>query len=148
MKWTNDEICFLKENFEYAEIEFLCFHLNKKWKNIFNKGSSIGLKRKTVDIWSKDDELELIKVFPYMSKPECEKKFKRTWRNIARKAYAMNLRRNNRKWSSEEIEILKLIYWDYSWEDILSYFPNRTKKQILSKAEKIGIQRSKNKYDL
>lgn len=57
--WTDEEILFLKENFESKDKKFLCQYLNKEWKAIGKKAREIGLNRTKLngDYYTKNEPI-------------------------------------------------------------------------------------------
>jgi very-short-patch-repair endonuclease len=125
MKWTDDEINFLKDNYSTKTNKEIGKILNRTDKSINVKLLRLNLKRnkefiqQIIDInkanmpkrkWTNDD-LKFLKE-NYATKTDEELSFllKRTVRTISFKSYNLNLKKDIRKLSLENLKIIALKY--------------------------------------
>ena len=139
--YTDDEIKYLKENYETATWEDMLNHLPLRNKDsITHKAKNLGLVRRKV--WSKQD-IETLKNV-YLSNLSAEEisvqifNRKYTVAAIMSKASKLKLEKSA-KWTEEELDLLFNYYPLLQPDQITEMLPRHSKMSIISKANNCGL---------
>lgn len=141
IKWTSDEISYLKENYGTASWDeiFKNIPLHNK-ESIIGKACSLKI-RKNNFYWNDDDINILIKNYNAdTSIKEIAKLLnnKFTPEAINTKAYVLGLKKVF-SWTTDEIDILIKYYENTSIQTMQQLLPNRKKEAIKKKANNLGL---------
>jgi len=168
LKWSDEEIELLKNNYEHESLDSIQemlprFELHK----IRQKASKLGLKRKAkrnyskgykVKRWTSDEVALLKQLYPYNTNEFIQSKINRfSTKEIRRKANSLNLNKlddvkalekeqlqnklhGERKWTDEEVDLLINNYEQLGSKGMVKLLTNRTSTMISSKAAKLGLK--------
>lgn len=142
-RFTNDDIVFLKEYYPTGDWDLLLNHFPKTTKqSIMTKASKLGIKMLNESAWSNEEE-NIIKSH-YSTDIELTKKLlpNRSYKSITTKAKRLGVYRRE-FWTQEEESLLIKLYPKMSVDDVLTYFPNRSRTSIIAHAIHLNI----NSYD-
>jgi len=155
-RWNNLEIEMLNKIYPYFSWGAIKLLIpNRDYNAICAKAEKLKIRRtqrgrntKPTD-WTPREITKLKLMFPY----RCWQKLLKSFPNKSRiaiksKANRMGLKRINRepikqkdKWIKKEINIIKKLYRERPWNEIIKALPNRTKIAIKTKANKLGFKR-------
>lgn len=139
-RFTDDDIEFLKEHYICGNwnVIFERFPYVSK-QSIHTKMSKLGIKMINESAWTKE-EIEILKAnyFSMNIEKVCNLLPNRTYKAICTKAKRLGLK-TREFWSDEENEKLIKYYPLYPLDDILEYFPNRSKDSIIDHAKSLNI---------
>ena len=108
-------------------------------QSIQTKMSKLGIKQINESIWT-DEEIKILKQYYEIDINKVQDLLpNRSYKSICTKAQRIGIK-NREFWSDEEMEKLSELYPNYPIDDILSYFPNRSKYSIIHEAGKLNIQ--------
>ena len=149
-EWTNKEIDFLRNNYLSMTDEELGIKLNRTESSINSKRTKLQLlKGKKRDCVDKEELDKIINDYKLgMDIKAISDKYNRyewTVRSHLKKSNVFIY--ENKRWSEEEVNILKLIYPEGSWEEILKVIPNHVKAVITSKASELKISKINYKWN-
>ena len=136
---------FIERNYIIMTDKEMAEKLNKTEVAVNSKRKKMGFKRGKIPIPYKDEEKnEIINMFRNgVGTKEIAKKFSRSESDIFSKLKAWEVFvYKNERWTDDEIKILKTIYSDSNWEEILKQIPNHSKQSIVSTACNLGLNKS------
>lgn len=138
--WINEELNFLKENYNKLSIQYLSKHLNRSYDDIYHKASELGLQKDYY--WTKQDidlAIELYKKGYTYEEIKQNLKNKFTINAIKSKLHKLGITHKD-YWTEEEDNILRKNYDKMRICDLLVYFPNRSKEALVARAKKLGLK--------
>ena len=103
--YTNEEINYIKDNFENMTTKQLASNLNKKESSIYNAIRKLGLKKQTHKPWSEEENDFLKENYLNMTNSEIAKKLGRSFNSISAQLDRLNLVRT-KPWTTEEEQYL------------------------------------------
>lgn len=143
-KWTEEDIEFMRLNWETMTDEALGAHLDRTKESVSGKRKSMKLNRKRTNSWTKYmDELLLINFNNGLNDDEIGKIINKSKLAVKNRRFNLGIvKHSNEKWKNNEILILKELY---PIENIkyISETLNRTPEAIMSKANKMGLENKK-----
>lgn len=139
-RFTEEDIKFLEEYYPYGDWGFILGHFPKCNKqSIISKASSLGIKMVNENEWT-DEEFEILRKY---YKDDINKVVEmlpnRTYKAITTKAKRLGIK-SREFWSEEENELMKKYYPIMPIDDVLKYFPNRTRVSIITHAIHLNLQ--------
>ena len=139
-RFTNNDIEFLKEYYPYGDWDFIMKHFpNTSKQSIMTKASKLGIKMINESSWS-EQELDIIrKYYAEDIKLVQELLPNRTYKSIVTKAKRIGIK-SREFWSNEDDNLLSEIYPKMSVDEVLKYFPNRSRNSIIKHAIKLNLQ--------
>jgi hypothetical protein len=139
-RFTNEDIDFLKINYPLGNWKVIFERLPKVSKqSIQTKMSKLGIKQNNESVWTVQ-EIEILKKY-YIDDIEKIQKLlpTRSYHSIHSKAQKLGIK-NREFWTKEEKEKLIQLYPNYSVDEVLTYFPNRSRYSIIHEAKKLDLQ--------
>lgn len=103
--YTNEEINYIKDNFENMTTKQLASNLNKKESSIYNAIRKLELKKQTHKPWSEEENDFLKENYLNMTNSEIAKKLGRSFNSISAQLDRLNLVRT-KPWTTEEEQYL------------------------------------------
>lgn len=148
VKWNEEDLRYLINNFEDGDRKEITKRLNRSWKSIRGKANELGLKRNE-ELWKKgkpwtDEQIEYLKN-NYKTTPvdEIAKVLGRSRKSIFEKASILGLSKDNYKiWTEEDLKYLKENYPTNKTSDVAQHL-NRSEHAVRLKAEELGIRKQK-----
>ena len=140
-RWSEEDISFLKKNYESTDWDIILSRLSK-WKKseIISKASSLNLKRKSF-FWD-DNDIFILKECYHQKLPikdiEAKLNYKFTQSAIVTKAHVLGIHQKE-VWTFEEDDKLRKIYSVYDMSKICNEFPNRSYDSIIQRAVLLGL---------
>lgn len=97
MKWTEEEIKFLKENYRNYDVYFFVKYFNKTKKQVIDKAYTLKLKiysKREEYEWTEEQIKEFVEIYPIKGKEFCMEYFHKTEAQIRSKASKLKLKQN------------------------------------------------------
>jgi len=108
VRWTNEEILFLKENYTKIGLKYCSENLNRSYKALIQKATRLGLKSEPK--WSDNDILFLKENYTNLGAVYCSEKLNKTITSIYFKANKLQLTEKRIMWNDNDILFLKENY--------------------------------------
>ena len=139
-RFTNEDIEFLKKYYPSGDWDIIFKRIpNVSKQSIQTKMSKLGIKQINESIWT-DEEIKILKQYYEIDISKVQDLLpNRSYKSICTKAQRIGIK-NREFWSDEEMKKLSELYPNYPIDDILKYFPNRSKYSIIHEAGKLNIQ--------
>lgn len=139
-RFTDDDIEFLREYYPKGDWDFIMKHFPQSTKqNIMSKTSKLGIKMTIENEWT-DEELGILRKY-YSENPKfaAELILNHTYKAIVTKAKRLGLK-SREFWSETENDLMRKYYPIMPVDDVLKYFPNRTRTSIITHAIHLNLQ--------
>jgi len=146
MKWSENELKFLYDNYKNKTSKEISISLNRSKNSIDAKIIRLGLDRS--NIWSKEEIEYLEKNYNILDINIISDKLNKTKQSIINKASILSLK-SKKTWEDYEIEILKNNYGIKEINEYKSLLKNRSINSISHKAKTLSLtsnKRFRNKY--
>lgn len=115
-KYTDEEIQFIKSNYQILTIQEIADALNRTYSSIFSKAQDIGLTKAGCknNVWSKDEINFIIANYKNMTNNEIANELNRTKQAVAVKISKLNLKRESKyKFDRNKFETIETEYDAY-----------------------------------
>lgn len=139
-RFTDDDIEFLREYYPKGDWDFIMKHFPQSTKqNIMSKTSKLGIKMTIENEWT-DEELGILRKY-YSENPKFAAELipNHTYKAIVTKAKRLGLK-SREFWSETENDLMRKYYPIMPVDDVLKYFPNRTRTSIITHAIHLNLQ--------
>lgn len=139
-RFTDDDIEFLREYYPKGDWNFIMKHFPQSTKqNIMSKTSKLGIKMTIENEWT-DEELGILRKY-YSENPKFAAELipNHTYKAIVTKAKRLGLK-SREFWSETENDLMRKYYPIMPVDDVLKYFPNRTRTSIITHAIHLNLQ--------
>lgn len=139
-RFTDDDIEFLREYYPKGDWDFIMKHFTQSTKqNIMSKTSKLGIKMTIENEWT-DEELGILRKY-YSENPKFAAELipNHTYKAIVTKAKRLGLK-SREFWSETENDLMRKYYPIMPVDDVLKYFPNRTRTSIITHAIHLNLQ--------
>lgn len=139
-RFTDDDIEFLREYYPKGDWDFIMKHFPQSTKqNIMSKTSKLGIKMTIENEWT-DEELGILRKY-YSENPKFVAELipNHTYKAIVTKAKRLGLK-SREFWSETENDLMRKYYPIMPVDDVLKYFPNRTRTSIITHAIHLNLQ--------
>lgn len=139
-RFTDDDIEFLREYYPKGDWDFIMKHFPQSTKqNIMSKTSKLGIKMTIENEWT-DEELGILRKY-YSENPKFAAELipNHTYKAIVTKAKRLGLK-SREFWSETENDLMRKYYTIMPVDDVLKYFPNRTRTSIITHAIHLNLQ--------
>ena len=139
-RFTDDDIEFLREYYPKGDWDFIMKHFPQSTKqNIMSKTSKLGIKMTIENEWT-DEELGILRKY-YSENPKFAAELipNHTYKAIITKAKRLGLK-SREFWSETENDLMRKYYPIMPVDDVLKYFPNRTRTSIITHAIHLNLQ--------
>lgn len=140
--WKNEEIKFLYNNYKVMTIEEISQNLTNRTTSAIQSKLNTELGLTKIHHWTNED-VEIAKIL-YQEGYDYDYIYKQLKQNHSPFAIKSKLNKigilNKDYWSVEEDKILNDYYNGMRVNDLLKYFPNRSKESLINRAKKLGIK--------
>lgn len=139
-RFTDDDIEFLREYYPKGDWDFIMKHFPQSTQqNIMSKTSKLGIKMTIENEWT-DEELGILRKY-YSENPKFAAELipNHTYKAIVTKAKRLGLK-SREFWSETENDLMRKYYPIMPVDDVLKYFPNRTRTSIITHAIHLNLQ--------
>ncbi len=135
--YTNEDIEYIKNNYNKLTIKQLVQVLNKSESSIYNAIRKLGLKKQIHKSWSDSENLFLKKNYLNMSNSELAEALNRSFNSISAQLDRLNLIRA-KSWTKEEEKYLQDNFKEFTYKEI-GVFLGRTEQAIRAKCFDLNL---------
>ena len=139
-RFTDDDIEFLRKYYPKGDWNFIMKRFPQSTKqSIMGKVSSLGIKMINENVWT-DEELSILRKY-YSENPKLTAELipNHTYKAIVTKAKRLGLK-SREFWSEDENDLMRKYYPIMPVDDVLKYFPNRTRTSVITHAIHLNLQ--------
>lgn len=147
-RWTDEEICYLAENYKQIEVSEIAKKLNRSKSSVYHRAKIIGLAE-VEEHFSEDEDIYLeYFVFEADTKIEEAAKFlKRSQSSVNNRLNLLRKRNKKinyitRRWTLKEDKYLKSNYQQVKAEHIATTL-NRTTNAVMKRAKFLGVRKNR-----
>ena len=135
--YTNEELEYIKNNYDVMTIQQLSEKLNKTYNSISNAVRKLGIKKQIHKQWTEEENNFLKENYLYMTNEEMSKALKRTFNSISAQMDRLNLIRN-KIWTNEEERYLKDNFMNMTHKEIGDVL-GRTEQAVRAKCFDLSL---------